>query len=310
MPESDRAHKDTTPAGPAGADADAGGARGASPPPPPEAGAGLPGGPLAAVLAEFAGTMILILFGVGVVAQVAAADIGDHDSIAWAWGLGVTLAIYVSARASGAHLNPAVTFALAVYRDFPWRNVTPYVLAQTAGAFVAALLVRWNYSEVLAQADPGHTIKTQGVFSTLPGNGELPVSSLGALRDQIIGTAILLFLVLAITDARNDGPLSNLAPFVIGLVVVAIGMAWGTDAGYAINPARDFGPRLASFLTGYGGAWRDQYGDLYFWVPIVGPLVGGVLGAGLYKALIGRFLPAAGAPEPEPAPTKVPAEAA
>ncbi|GAA3956634.1 MIP/aquaporin family protein [Actinomadura viridis] len=271
-----------------------------------------PVGPLGAVAAEFAGTMILILFGVGVVAQVAGAEIGDHDSIAWAWGLGVTLAIYVAARASGAHLNPAVTFALAVFRDFPWRRVAPYMLAQTAGAFVAALIVRWNYSEVLAKADPGHTIKTQGVFSTLPGNGELPVGTMGGLRDQIIGTAILLFLVLAITDARNDGPAANLAPLMIGLVVVAIGMAWGTNAGYAINPARDFGPRLASFLTGYGGAWRDQYGDLYFWVPIIGPLVGGVLGAGLYKTLIGRFLPGRDEPVPEPAPSpaRVPAEPA
>lgn len=249
--------------------------------------------------AEFAGTMILILFGVGVVAQVGAAQIGDHDSIAWAWGLGVVLGVYVAARLSGGHINPAVTFALAVFKDFPWRKVAPYVAAQTAGAFVAALIVRWNYSEVLAQADPGHTIKTQGVFSTLPGNGTLPVSSLGALRDQVIGTAILLFLVLAITDLRNTSPGANLMPVVIGLLVVAIGMAWGTDAGYAINPARDFGPRLASFLTGYGGAMRDQYGDLYFWVPIVGPLAGGVLGAGLYKGLIGRFLPAA-EPDLEP----------
>ncbi|WP_119726487.1 MIP/aquaporin family protein [Thermomonospora amylolytica] len=279
--------------------------------PPPDAGA-FPGGTLGALAAEFAGTMILILIGVGVVAQVAAAEIGEYDAIAWAWGLGVTLAIYVSARLSGAHLNPAVTFALAVFKDFPWRKVAPYALAQTLGAFVAALIVRWNYSEVLAAADPGHTIKTQGVFSTLPGNGTLPIDTWGALRDQIIGTAILLFLVLAITDARNDGPAANLAPVVIGLIVVAIGFAWGTDAGYAINPARDFGPRLASFLTGYEGAWRDQHGELYFWVPIIGPLVGGVLGAGLYKGLVGRFLPAPGTPvaEPEPAPTRVPAEAA
>ncbi|MEW2359272.1 MIP/aquaporin family protein [Spirillospora sp. NPDC029432] len=275
----------------------------------PEA-APAPAGMLGALAAEFAGTMILILFGVGVVAQVAAAGIGDHDSIAWAWGLGVTLGVYVAARASGAHLNPAVTFALAVFKDFEWRRVAPYMLAQTLGAFVAALIVRWNYSEVLAKVDPDHTIKTQGVFSTLPGNGELPVGTMGAFRDQIIGTAILLFLVLAVTDARNDGPAANLAPFVIGLIVVAIGMAWGTDAGYAINPARDFGPRLASFFTGYGGAWRDQYGELYFWVPIIGPLIGGVLGAGLYKGLVGRFLPPKPDAIPEPVPARVPAEAA
>jgi len=243
--------------------------------------------------AEFAGTLILILFGVGVVAQVVAGGIGDHDSIAWAWGLGVVLGVYTAARISGAHLNPAVTLALAVFRGFSWRKVLPYSLAQTLGAFVAALIVRWNYSEVLAKFDPGHTIKSQGVFSTLPGNGAAPVDTWGGLRDQIIGTAILLFLILAITDLRNTSPGANLAPFVIGLVVVAIGMAWGTNAGYAINPARDFGPRLASFLTGYGSAWRDQHGDLYFWVPILGPLVGGLLGAALYDLLIGRSLPVA-----------------
>jgi glycerol uptake facilitator protein len=241
--------------------------------------------------AEFAGTMILILFGVGVVAQVAAAGIGDHDSIAWAWGLGVTLGVYVAGRISGAHLNPAVTIALAVFKGFSWRKVLPYSLAQFLGAFVAALLVRWNYTEVLHAADPGLTIKTQGVFSTLPGNGALPVTEWGAFRDQIIGTAILLFLILAVTDAANSAPVANLAPFIVGLIVVAIGMAWGTDAGYAINPARDFGPRLASFFTGYGGAFRDQTGYLYFWIPIVAPVIGGVIGAGLYKVLIGRFLP-------------------
>ncbi|MFB7653219.1 MULTISPECIES: MIP/aquaporin family protein [unclassified Streptomyces] len=263
--------------------------------------------------AEFAGTMILILFGCGVVAQVVAGGaltdpaggLGDHDSISWAWGLGVTLGVYVAARLSGAHINPAVTLALATFKGFPWRKVLPYALAQTAGAFVAALIVRWNYSEALAKADPGHTIKTQTVFSTLPANGNpaLPVHEWGAFRDQVIGTAILLLLILAVTDMMNTPPGANLGAFIIGLIVVAIGMAYGTNAGYAINPARDFGPRLASFLTGYGGAWRDQYGNLYFWVPILGPLIGAVLGAGLYKVFVGRFLPTA---EPEP-PGRVPA---
>lgn len=254
--------------------------------------------------AEFAGTMILILFGVGVVAQVAGGGIGDHDSIAWAWGLGVMLGVYVAGRISGAHLNPAVTIALAVFKGFSWRKVAPYSIAQFLGAFVAALLVRWNYTEVLHAADPGLTIKTQGVFSTLPGNGTLPVGEWGAFRDQIIGTAILLFLILAITDAAGTPPAANLAPFVIGLIVVAIGMAWGTNAGYAINPARDFGPRLASFFTGYGGAFRDQTGYLYFWVPIVAPIIGGLIGAGAYQWLVGRFLPSAEPPEPGRIPTQ------
>lgn len=266
---------------------------------------GLPG----ELASEFLGTLILILFGCGVVAQVAAGGIGDHDSIAWAWGLGVTLGVYVASRISGAHLNPAVTIALAVFKGFSWRKVAPYALAQTAGAFLAALLVRWNYTEVLNAKDPGLTIKTQGVFSTLPGNGSLPVSDWGAFRDQIIGTAILALLIFAITDLRNTAPAANLAPLIVGFAVVAIGMSWGTDAGYAINPARDFGPRLASWLTGYDTAFTDQYGYPYWWIPIVAPVLGALIGAGLYKLLIERFLPA-GTPEPAPAASSPALEAA
>ena len=250
-------------------------------------------GLLGEMLAEFAGTMVLILFGLASVAQVSVAMLGDHDSIAWAWGLGVALGVYVAGRTTGAHLNPAVTLGFATFRGFPWHKVIPYSLAQTLGAFAGALIVRWNYAEVLHKADPGHTFKTQGVFSTLPGNGALPVGTWGGLRDQILGTAILLFVVFALSDSRNMAPTANLGPFVIGLLIVAIGMAWGTNAGYAINPARDFGPRLASFITGYHTAWRDQYGALYFWVPIIGPLIGALVGAALYQLGIARFLPKA-----------------
>jgi len=245
--------------------------------------------------AEFAGTLILILFGVGVVAQVvsggAAGGLGNHNSIAWGWGLGVTFGIYVAGRLTGAHLNPAVTLALALFRDFSWSKVAPYALAQTAGALVAALIVRAAYNDTLSAIDPQHTIATQGVFSTLPGNGTLPVGTTAALIDQIIGTAILLFLIFAVTDPRNSAPMANLTPVVVGFIVLAIGIAWGTNAGYAINPARDFGPRLASFITGYGTAWRDQNGSLYFWVPIIGPLIGAPIGALLYDVLVRRFLP-------------------
>ncbi|HTJ38507.1 MAG TPA: MIP/aquaporin family protein [Dactylosporangium sp.] len=249
------------------------------------------------LVAEFAGTMILILFGCGVVAQVIGAGLGGHDSIAWAWGFGVMFGVYVAGRISGGHLNPAVSVALAMFSGFEWRKVVPYSLAQTAGAFVGALLVRWNYNTILQAVDPRHTTKTQIVFSTLPGNGTLPVDPVGAFRDQVIGTAILLFLILAVTDTFNLAPKANLMPFVVGLIVVAIGMAWGAAAGYAINPARDFGPRLASFLTGYGGAFVDQTGYPYFWVPIVAPILGGIMGAALYRVAIGRFLPA---PQREP----------
>ncbi len=242
------------------------------------------------LLAEFSGTMIIILFGCGVMVQVVAIGVGEIASIHWAWGVGVVMGVYVAARISGAHLNPAVTVALAAFRGFPWRKVAPYSLAQLAGAFVAALIVRWNYSEALARFDPGSTSKSQGIFSTSPASA-LGVGEWGAFRDQIIGTAILLFLILAVTDALATPPLANLVPLVIGLLVVGIGMAWGANAGYAINPARDFGPRLASFLLGYEDAFLDTTGYPYWWIPIVAPIIGGLLGAGLYLVLVGRHQP-------------------
>jgi glycerol uptake facilitator protein len=256
--------------------------------------------------AEFLGTMILILFGVGVVAQVVTAGdgggLGDHDSIAWAWGIGVTLGVYVAARLSGAHLNPAVTIALAAFKGFSWRKVLPYSLAQTAGAFVAALIVRFVYSDLIRAIDPGLT-DTQGIFSTLPGNGTGPVSIPTAFFDQVVGTAILVFVIFALTTAANNPPMANLGPVVVGLLVVGIGMAWGANAGYAINPARDFGPRLASYVSGYQTAWVDQNGTPYWWLPIIAPIIGGLIGGALFKFMIEGFLPAeaeldAAVPEP------------
>ncbi|MCO1657387.1 MIP/aquaporin family protein [Pseudonocardia humida] len=252
---------------------------------------------LGELLAEFLGTMILILFGVGVVAQVVTnpdGGMGDHDSIAWAWGIGVTMGVYVAARLSGAHINPAVTIALAAFKGFPWRKVLPYSLAQTAGAFVAAAIVRVVYSDLIARIDPEHTIASQGIFSTLPGNGVegANVTITTAFFDQIVGTAILVFVVFALVTATNNPPMGNMAPLIIGLLVVGIGMAWGANAGYAINPARDFGPRLLSLITGYETALYDQNGALYFWLPIVAPIIGGLLGGALFKFAVESFLPA------------------
>ena len=246
--------------------------------------------------AELAGTMILILFGTGVVAQVVTtagtdAPAGGHDAITWAWGIGVTLGVYTAARLSGAHLNPAVTLALAVFKGFSWSKVAPYMVAQTVGAFLGALIVRFTYSDLIASVDPDHTIATQGIFSTLPGNGAYDVSITNAFMDQVVGTAILVFVIFALTTAGNNPPLANLGPVIVGLLVVAIGMAWGVNAGYAINPARDFGPRLMTLVTGYGGALNDQNGFPYFWVPIVAPLIGGLVGGAAFKLLIENHLP-------------------
>ncbi|ORV83835.1 MIP/aquaporin family protein [Mycolicibacterium iranicum] len=250
---------------------------------------------------ELLGTAVLILFGCGVVAQVItggfpdSVSAGDHNSIAFGWGLGVTMAVFVAGRLSGAHLNPAVTIALAAFRGFDRRKVLPFIGAQMVGAMLGAFIVRLVYADQIAAVDPGHSKATQGIFSTSPGEG---VSIATAFADQVVGTALLVMVIFAVTSAINNPPLANTAPLMIGLLVVAIGMAWGTNAGYAINPARDFGPRLASYLTGYHDAMFSANGpELYFWLPIVAPIVGGLIGGALFVYGIERLLPPADAPE-------------
>ncbi|MDP8982145.1 MAG: aquaporin family protein [Acidobacteriota bacterium] len=245
------------------------------------------------MLAEFLGTMVLILFGTGVVAMVilfghglpAEVVNGGYTNITLGWGLGVTMGIYVAGKISGAHLNPAVTITLAAFRGFPWVKVIPYCIAQTAGAFVAAALVFWNYHPAFLKADPGLD-HTAGVFTTFPAFAEMP--SAGFL-DQAIGTALLLMLIFAITDERNQ-PVANLAPILIGLVVVAIGMSFGAMHGYAINPARDFGPRLWTVVAGFKNNGLTD-GSAVWWIPIAGPIVGGLVGGLVYDLGIRRFLP-------------------
>ena len=209
------------------------------------------------MLAEFFGTFILIVFGVGVVAQVVLSKhtAGDTLSINIAWGLAVTMGCYVSAGVTGAHLNPAVTLALAVHRSFPWSKVLPYSLAQIAGAFVASAVVFVTYHEALDAFDGGvrqvlGAQGTAGIWATYP----QPFLSTfpGGFIDQVVGTALLVGVIFGITDTRNSPAPAGLAPVVVGLLVVLIGATFGFNAGYAINPARDFGPRLFTFVGGLG----------------------------------------------------------
>ena len=245
------------------------------------------------MLAEFLGTMVLILFGTGVVAMVilfghglpAEVVNGGYTNITLGWGLGVTMGIYVAGKISGAHLNPAVTITLAAFRGFPWVKVIPYCIAQTAGAFVAAALVFWNYHPAFLKADPGLD-HTAGVFTTFPAFAEMPTAG---FLDQAIGTALLLMMIFAITDERNQ-PVANLAPILIGLVVVAIGISFGAMHGYAINPARDFGPRLWTVVAGFKNNGLTD-GSSVWWIPIAGPITGGLVGGLVYDFGIRRFLP-------------------
>jgi MIP family channel proteins len=242
-------------------------------------------------LAEFLGTFVLIVFGVGVVAQVVlgGGNTGQYLSINLAWGLAVTMGIYVAGGVSGAHLNPAVTLAVAVWRGFPWQKVGPYIVAQVAGAFVASAVVFLTYHEAFAHFDNGvrqvsGPLGTAGIFATYP---QAWLSTFGGFVDQVVGTALLVGIVFAIGDKRNLAPAPSVAPIVVGLLVLVIGTAYGLNAGYAINPARDFGPRLFTAVAGWGsGVFTASNG--WWWVPIVAPCIGGILGGFTYDALIGR----------------------
>ncbi|HLK20899.1 MAG TPA: MIP/aquaporin family protein [Bryobacteraceae bacterium] len=247
----------------------------------------------AELMAEFLGTLVLILFGNGVVAMVMlfGANIpgevvkGGYTNITLAWGLAVTMGIYIAGKISGAHLNPAVTIALAAYRGFPWSKVIPYCIVQVAGAFLAAAIVFWNYHPAFLAVDP-NLEHTAGVFTTFPA---FPAVLSAGLLDQTIGTALLILMIFAITDERNQPP-GILQPILVGLVVVVIGMSFGGMHGYAINPARDFGPRLFTVVAGFKNNGLSD-GGFIFWVPIVGPILGGLIGGIVYDLGIRRLLP-------------------
>ncbi|MFI5606259.1 MIP/aquaporin family protein [Amycolatopsis sp. NPDC051903] len=276
------------------------------------------------LLAEFLGTAILIVLGCGSVALAVAGlpgsgrqsvdfGAGNWLIIAFGWGLAVVFAVYVAGGVSGAHINPAVTLAFAVRRKFPWPKVLPYWFAQVVGALAGAAVVYAVYHDAIdafnaAQTPPlsrPDSLATFSIFATFPAE-YFGGSVWGPLIDQIVGTAILVGIIAALIDTRNQAPQGNMAPFMVGLVVLVIGLTYGTNAGYAINPARDFGPRLFTLFEGWGnkafpgdGAWFSNY----WWIPIAGPLIGGVVGILIYDLFIGQVLTArekAGEFLPEP----------
>jgi len=247
-------------------------------------------------IAEFFGTMVLILFGDGCVATFALFNkispnpfANDWTVIILGWGLAVMLGIYVAGAVSGAHINPAVTLALAATGRFPWRKVIPYMVAQILGAFVAAAILYFVYQGAIANAlggaalSPDNVSQVGGVFYT---SKKSFVGLFGAFGDEFLGTALLVGLILAIVDGRNQPVQANLNPLIIGFLIVAIGASFGLNSGYAINPARDFGPRLWMTIAGGGlGALND-----YTWIPIVAPLLGGVVGGFIYDYTLGKVL--------------------
>jgi glycerol uptake facilitator protein len=255
------------------------------------------------LISEFIAVFIIIVIGDSVAAMYTLYDPSPYKTAYWGvcivWGLGVTVAIYVTGAVSGTHANPAVTLALALYRGFPWRKVLPYSAVQVLGGLAGAAIVYVMYAPVIDHFNQLHHLDRlhdgggAGVFFTHPGDFVTP---LHALVDETILTAMLLFGIFAVTCEYNtQAPQANAGALVIGLLVAALGGCAGYLEAWALNPARDFGPRLFCFLAGWGPSALPSPGA-YWWVPIVGPLLGGVIGAGVYQVLIRPYMPRRQAP--------------
>lgn len=251
-------------------------------------------------VAEFLGTALMIFFGTGCVAalKVAGATFGLWE-ISIIWGLAVAMAIYLSAGVSGAHLNPAVSIALSLFAGFEKRKLPFYIAAQVAGAFCGAGLVYLLYVSLFFEFEQTHqmirgsvaSLELASAFSTYPN----PAISVGqaALVECVI-TAILMCVIMSLTDDNNGLPRGALAPLLIGLLVALIGASTAPLTGFAMNPARDFGPKLMTFLAGWDEIAFTGGRDIpYFLIPIFAPILGACLGAAGYRALIARHLPPA-----------------
>lgn len=245
--------------------------------------------------AEFLGTAVLALFGTAVNNQVALsnsalvsnAPAGSYLSVAFGWALAVMLGVYVSAGISGGHINPAITLSLAIFRRFPWYKVPVYWIAQISGAVTGAGLTYWNYSRAIDLFEGGKGVrtvaKTGGLFFTNP----LPyTSNYLCFYNEVLMTAILMIFVVAMGDEGNTSPPKNMGPFVVFWVVFGLASTLGMQTSFALNPARDLGPRIVTWLAGYGGEVWSVRSSYWLSVAIMGPVFGAIFGCLIYDVFI------------------------
>jgi aquaglyceroporin related protein len=250
---------------------------------------------LRAAIGEFLGTLVLVLVINSVVAQSILTKIGPPTNalinVNIGVGLGIAFGIALCAKVSGGHINPAVSLMFLTFRQITALRFIVYVIAQTLGAFVGAALTYAVYHRAINQFDSGvrqvyGLKKTAHIFASYPHE---QLGHFNGLLDQIVATALFCMFIAHVTDPRNRYP-SWVQPYIIGTVFIMVGTAFALNAGYPCNPARDFGPRLFSLIIGYGS---DVFGagDYWFWVPIVGPMIGALIGGWLYQIAVGFQLP-------------------
>ncbi|NP_001171215.1 aquaporin-9b [Danio rerio] len=240
-------------------------------------------------LAELLGTFVLILFGCGSVAQTVLSREakGQLLTIHFGFTLGVMLAVYMAGGVSGGHVNPAVSLAMVVLRKLPLKKFPVYVLAQFLGAFFGSCAVYCLYYDAFTEFANGELAVTgpnvtAGIFASYPREG---LSLLNGFIDQVIGAGALVLCILAVVDKKNIGAPKGMEPLLVGLSILAIGVSMALNCGYPINPARDLGPRLFTAIAGWGLTVFSA-GNGWWWVPVVGPMVGGVVGAAIYFLMI------------------------
>uniref|UniRef100_A0A8C5QCK9 Aquaporin 10 n=1 Tax=Leptobrachium leishanense TaxID=445787 RepID=A0A8C5QCK9_9ANUR len=253
-----------------------------------------------ACLAEFLGVFVLLLITVAATAQGVTSQNtkGNFFCMYLAGAIAVVLAIYVSGGVSGGHLNPAYTLSLCALGRFPWRKLPLYFLIQLAGSFTGAAAVFALYYDAIQDYTKGNLTvygprETASIFSSYPA----PYLSLrNGFLDQVMGAAMLMVGILAIVDAQNKPVPKGLEPVVVGMLVFSIGLSMGSNCGYPINPTRDLGPRLFTYVAGWGSE-VFRAGNCWWWIPVVAPCVGALLGSFLYQIFVEIHHPEAGSNE-------------
>ncbi|XP_034466872.1 aquaporin-10a [Hippoglossus hippoglossus] len=245
-------------------------------------------------MAEFLGTFVLLLFGCSAAAQVKTSreTKGQFLSVNMAFSVGVMSAMYLTKGITGAHLNPAVTLSFCVLGQAPWGRLLPYSLSQLLGAYMASGLVFLVYYDAIMDFSGGVLTvygpnETASIFATYPSDY---MSLGGSFLDQVVGTGMLMLCILCLNEKRNTPAPTELIPAIVGVIVLGISMSMSGNCGAAINPARDLGPRLLTLTAGWGTEVFTCY-NYWFWVPLVAPLIGGVLGSFMYTIFIKLHLP-------------------